>query len=115
MTSNDITVHFQLMKADNPEDDNEVRGYFCSECAPTIKVFNVNVHAQVEHDTLLFDIDPEERAREHDAPFHPCGIIGCTFAPHEAGPHSWQQNNTLDIIPTRELNEYDIQKVNGEV
>lgn len=88
MAGNETTVHFKLLTKHNPDYADEVRRYSCSECDQDI--FNVNIHAQFSHDTLLFDIDPEEGGRESDAPFHPCGVSGCEFAPHETGPHSWQ-------------------------
>ena len=86
----EVTVHYQLLTRHEPENENEIRRYSCSEC--TDDVFNINVHAQLAHNTLMFDVDPEETAPvlESGAPFHPCGILGCTFAPHELGPHSWQ-------------------------
>jgi hypothetical protein len=105
--SNEVTVHYQLLPRHDSNNDKEIRRYSCSECP--MDVFNINVHAQYEHDTLIFDISPEEKAREADAPFHPCGILGCDFPPHETGPHSWQSN-----VP-EETSEVGIQKVNGEV
>lgn len=88
MALNDVTVHYTLLTKHNPDDPDEVRRYKCSECNDDI--FNTNVHAQFAHNTLLFDIDPEESGRENDAPFHPCGVHGCVYGPHEDGPHSWQ-------------------------
>lgn len=88
MAGNEVTVHYVLLPKHNPEDETEVRRYSCSECSDDI--FNTNVHAQFSHDTLVFDVDPDEKPREVDAPFHPCGISGCAYAPHESGPHSWQ-------------------------
>lgn len=92
MASDKVTVHYQLLTRHDSENEEELRRYSCSECDHD--VFNINVHAQYEHDTLLFDVDPEEIARSHDAPLHPCGIRHCTFPPHETGPHSWQTKVT---------------------
>lgn len=65
---NEVTVHYQLLPKNNPEDQEEVRRYSCSECPPNIDVFNTNVHAQIVHNTLIFDVDPEERARDYKGP-----------------------------------------------
>ena len=92
MTSNNITVHYRLLPKHIPENESEPRRYSCSECDDDI--FNVNLHAEIEHDTLLFVVyTNEEQPREEIAPppFHPCGIYGCTFEPHDTGLHSWQR------------------------
>lgn len=89
MAGNEVTVQYTIIAKHNPEDETEIRRYKCSEC--TDEVYNVNVHAQFSHDTLLFNVDTDnEHVITHDAPFHPCGILGCELAPHEEGRHSWQ-------------------------
>lgn len=91
MAGNEVTVIYHLLAKHDPENDDEVRRYSCSEC--TDDVFNVNVHAQVAHNTLHFEtIVDTEKVVEHDPPFHPCGVMGCTFEPH-TGKHSWQLIN----------------------
>jgi hypothetical protein len=85
-------VHYKLFKQHNPDDTMEPRVYQCSECDD--EVWNVNIHAQTKHETMYFDVDQlQEVARIQIAsPFHPCGIMGCEFEPHEDGPHSWEVN-----------------------
>ncbi len=92
MADDELVVHYKLLPKHNPDDPTELRVYDCSECDNDI--FNINVHSQVEHGTHLFDIDHEEYVRPVDPPFHPCGILGCTFdANHPEGEHSWKANN----------------------
>lgn len=91
MAGNEVTVEYHLLPQHNPDDHNEIRRYRCSECDDDI--FNLNVHAQFSHDTLLFNVHTDKEVEVvvvHDPPFHPCGIMGCILAPHEEGLHSWQ-------------------------
>lgn len=100
MTDEESTVvHYTLLTRHNPDDADELRRYKCDLCSDD--VFNLNIHAQVAHGTLMFDQDFEEVARDSDAPFHACGIMGCTFNPHETGPHSWGTETTgVKVIAT---------------
>lgn len=96
-TDNEITVHYKLLTRHDPNNAGELRRYSCSECDDDI--FNINIHAQMEHKTIMFDVDPEEAPRElGDAPFHPCGVLGCTFNAHSSGPHSWQPATRKAVI-----------------
>lgn len=89
-----LIVHYQLLPRRIVDDVNELRAYDCSECDADI--FNLSIHAQVDHGTHLFDVvNDTEYIRPYDAPFHPCGILGCTLGPHSTETaHSWQ------VLPT---------------
>lgn len=91
MPSNAVTCHFKILTRHNPEDENEIRRYSCSECDD--EIFNINVHAQSDHDTLMFDVDGEEEVKRHAPPVSICGIMGCNFEAHgDDKLHSWENN-----------------------
>lgn len=97
VVDNRVTVHYKLLAVNDPNNPEEIRHYSCSECDDI--VFNINIHAQVAHKTLQYDVDVEEPevSEPTGEPFHPCGVLGCTFAPHDSGPHSWEVDTSAEV------------------
>lgn len=87
----DELITFTMLTKFNSDKKDEIRRYMCSHCNDD--VYNINVHAQMIHNSLNFEISTGSVNRYSVPPTHPCGVKGCSYLANHGGGHSWEPHN----------------------